>query len=212
MVGVSDMEHSLKFYRNVLGYGHVVQDKMGEWQDWSSFSDLNKENKGKFRRVLLQREKPETGLYSELLGVGELELIEAVHSPFEELQQTVLEGLHLNNKNRHLYKDRCWGDPGLIHLCFDVMDMSGLLDFCHTLDVEPTVDTGDSFSMGHTAIGRFAYVEDPDGSLIEFVETYRIPIVKKLGLSLKVRGRKRSLPRWVLKLASRDNYRKRPHA
>jgi len=31
------------------------------------------------------------------------------------------------------------------------------------------------------ASGHFAYVEDPDGTLIEFVETHKIPIIKKLG-------------------------------
>jgi len=36
------------------------------------------------------------------------------------------------------------------------------------------------FDMGEAA-GRFSYIEDPDGTLIEFVETHKIPIFKKLG-------------------------------
>ena len=54
--------------------------------------------------------------------------------------------------------------------------------------------------MGEAA-GRFTYTEDPDGTLIEFVETHKIPIVKKLGwyLDLKRRDSRRPLPRWMIK-------------
>ena len=31
--------------------------------------------------------------------------------------------------------------------------------------------------MGDAA-GQFAYIEDPDGTLIEFVETHKVPLVK----------------------------------
>jgi hypothetical protein len=55
--------------------------------------------------------------------------------------------------------------------------------------------------MGEAA-GHFAYVEDPDGTLIEFVETHRIPIFKKLGWYINLWRRKdvsKPLPRWLLK-------------
>nr|HMP31069.1 VOC family protein [Saprospiraceae bacterium] len=42
--------------------------------------------------------------------------------------------------------------------------------------------------MGEAA-GRFAYIEDPDGTLIEFVETHKIPIVKKLNFYYDLRKR-----------------------
>jgi hypothetical protein len=54
--------------------------------------------------------------------------------------------------------------------------------------------------MGKAA-GRFGYVEDPDGALIEFVETHKLPIVEKWGwyVDLKRRsGKGKSLPRWLL--------------
>ena len=41
-----------------------------------------------------------------------------------------------------------------------------------------TVDVDHSFDMGEAA-GSFSYTEDPDGALIEFVETHKIPILKK---------------------------------
>lgn len=41
-----------------------------------------------------------------------------------------------------------------------------------------TVDSENSYAMD-TAEGRFCYVEDPDGTLIELVETHKIPVIKK---------------------------------
>ena len=53
---------------------------------------------------------------------------------------------------------------------------------------------------GHS--GQFTYVEDPDGTWIEFVETHKIPIVKKLGWYLDTRKRPQGkpLPKWMLKI------------
>jgi hypothetical protein len=47
--------------------------------------------------------------------------------------------------------------------------------------------------MGEAA-GRFAYIEDPDGTLIEFVETHKIPILKKWNLYYDLRKRKTQKP------------------
>jgi hypothetical protein len=63
-----------------------------------------------------------------------------------------------------------------------------------------TVNSGDSFEMGEAA-GQFAYNEDPDGTLIEYVETHKVPIMKKLGWYLDLRKRKntRPLADWMIK-------------
>jgi hypothetical protein len=54
--------------------------------------------------------------------------------------------------------------------------------------------------MGKAA-GHFSYIEDKDGTLIEFVETHRVPILAKLGWYLDLRKRKigKPLPRWMVK-------------
>ena len=59
---------------------------------------------------------------------------------------------------------------------------------------------GNSFDMGEAA-GHFSYIEDPDGTLIEFVETHKIPVLKKLGwyLDLRKRDPDKSLPDWMVK-------------
>ena len=75
--------------------------------------------------------------------------------------------------------------------------MDELKEYSSKKGYEFTVDSGD-FEMGNAA-GRFAYVEDPDGTLIEFVETYEVPIVEKLGWSIKLRKRARKpLPRLMI--------------
>jgi hypothetical protein len=54
--------------------------------------------------------------------------------------------------------------------------------------------------MGEAA-GQFTYCEDPDGTLIEFVKTRRLPILKKFGwyLDLGKRDVSKPLPDWMLK-------------
>jgi hypothetical protein len=62
-----------------------------------------------------------------------------------------------------------------------------------------TVDSGDSFDMGEAA-GHFAYISDPDGTPIEFVETHKLPIIKKLGWNVDLRKRdpNKSLSKWLI--------------
>jgi hypothetical protein len=64
-----------------------------------------------------------------------------------------------------------------------------------------TVDSAQSFNMGQAA-GHFTYCEDPDGTLIEMVETHKVPVAKKIGLYLHLKKRKpgKPLPRWIIKL------------
>jgi hypothetical protein len=83
--------------------------------------------------------------------------------------------------------------------------IDNLRSFCENKGFPFTVDTkksqeGNSFDMGEAA-GYFAYIQDPDGTLIEFVETHKVPILKKIGwyLDLRKRDPNKSLPEWILK-------------
>ncbi|HSH51273.1 MAG TPA: hypothetical protein VK982_06085, partial [Bacteroidales bacterium] len=101
---------------------------------------------------------------------------------------------------------RYWGDLGFIHLCYDISGMKALRKDCESKGFPFTVDSSEkhnednSFDMGEAA-GHFSYIEDPDGTLIEFVETHKIPIMEKFGwyLNLKKRDRKKPLPNWMIK-------------
>lgn len=174
-IGVSDMDKSLPFYREVIGFDQIISDTTGIAHEFG---------KGSFRRVLLRPSNPFDGAFSRLLGPSEIEL---VHS--------------IDHKGRTIYQGRFWGDPGFIHLCFDVNNMAELEKICKEKGFPFTVNSGDSFDMGEAA-GQFTYCEDPDGTLIEFVETHRLPILKKIGwyLDLRKRDRSKPLPDWMLRM------------
>jgi hypothetical protein len=100
---------------------------------------------------------------------------------------------------------------GFIHLCYDINGMKTLKDECDKFGCPFTVDSNPdayengsgSFDMGE-ASGHFTYTEDPDGALIEFVETHKMPVLKKIGwyLNLKKRNPEKPLPDWMLKTLS----------
>ena len=79
---------------------------------------------------------------------------------------------------------------------------------CESKGFAFTVDSSDTFDMGEAG-GRFSYVEDPDGTLIEFVETHKVPILKKIGWYIHLKDRKpgKSLPRIILKLMGLNRVR-----
>ncbi len=185
MIGVTDMAKSVQFYANVLGYDSIVYDETGVFQDWKELKGGDEH----YRRVLLQPSTVREGAFAELLGPSTIELVQA-----------------LDRKPRKIYEGRYWGDPGFIQICFDVHNMAALKEFCAEKGHPFTVDScpdGEVFDMGE-ASGHFTYIEDPDGTLIEFVETYKIPIYKKLGWYLDFRKRdpKKPLPPFLFRLLS----------
>ena len=184
IIGVSDIDKARKVYSGILGYDKVIYDIEGTFDDFQSIPDGNK----KFRRVLLSLSKAPQGFLSRFLGPSEIELIQVK-----------------DREPSKIFKDRYWGDLGFIHLCYDVQGMDALRKECEDKGSPFTIDSnihpeGNSFDMGEAA-GHFAYIEDPDGTLIEFVETHKIPIIKKLGwhINLKKRNPFKPLPNWILK-------------
>ena len=184
VIGVSDIDKSLKVYSDILGYDTKVYDVTGTFNDIKPVPGAN----GNFRRVLLRRSSPVTGPFSKVFGQSEIELIASTGKP-----------------GKRAFEGRFWGDPGFIHLCFDIQGMEEMRKHCEAMGHPFTVDTmasfeGKSFDMGEAA-GHFSYIEDPDGTLVEFVETHKVPVMKKLGwyLDLRKRDPRKSLPVWILK-------------
>ncbi|HSH66212.1 MAG TPA: VOC family protein [Bacteroidia bacterium] len=179
MIGVSNIEKSKKFYASVLGYDTVVYDQEGVFEDFKNFPGGTQT----IRRVLLKHSQPRVGAFSKLLGNSEIELVQVK-----------------GRIPRRIFENRFWGDQGFIHLCFDITNQQAMKVLCEKNGQPFTVDSGEKFDMGDAA-GHFSYVEDPDGALIEFVETKKIPIFKKLGwfLDLKKRDSQQPLPDWMLK-------------
>ena len=179
VVGVSDMGRSIDFYGKVLGYDKVRADKTDVFEDMKGIPGGDR----RIRRVLLERSKPFEGPLSALMGPSHLELVQALGEPVVKI-----------------YENRYWGDPGYIQICFDVRNMDAVERDCKAAGHPFVCDSGVDFDMGD-ANGHFTYIEDPDGTLIEFVETFRIPVVKKIGfyLDFTKRDDHKQLPRWMLK-------------
>ena len=179
-IGVTDMNRSLNFYVNILGIDTVIYDKTGPIEDKPP-----NDNPGQvYRRVLLSKTAAREGAFSRLLGDVQIELIEVKDA-----------------SPKKIFSNRYWGDCGFIHLCFDVINMDGLKQHTCQHNINFSVDSADSFAMGDSA-GRFCYIEDPDNTLIELVETHKVPVYKKFGLYINLKKRKsnKPLPDWMVGL------------
>jgi len=178
VIGVKDMDRAIVLYRDVLGISDLVFDVT------ETFSDNPTSTPGKYRRVLLKKPQSGKGGFGKLLGSIEIELVQA-----------------LDREPAKIFANRYWGDCGFIHLCFDVINMDGLKKVASEHDFDFSVDSLNSFDM-ESAAGRFCYIESPEGTLIELVETHKVPVLKKLGLfiNLKKRNLEKPLPDWMVKL------------
>ena len=182
VIGVTDMDKSVKFYSEVLGYNILISDTTGPFSTNDPMPEADKQ----CRRVILKAPERK-GAFAELFGDSTIELVQA-----------------LERSPRKIYEGRYWGDPGFIQVCFDVTNMKALGKFCESKGHPFTVDScpdGERFDMGD-ASGHFTYIEDPDGTLIEFVEAHKVSIIKKLGLAIDMgkRNPEKPLPKLLFRL------------
>ncbi|MGE0088115.1 MAG: VOC family protein [Bacteroidales bacterium] len=188
IIGVTNIDNALKVYADILGYNTIVSDSTSIFEDFNQIAG----GKNKFRRVLLKTGKAPEGSFSRLLGQSYIELVQVI-----------------DRVPKKIFENRFWGDLGFIHVCYDISGMDELKKDCESKGFPFTVDSSvkhnkeNSFDMGEAA-GHFSYIEDPDGTLIEFVETHKVPILKKYGwyLNLKNRNPKKALPNWMLSALS----------
>ncbi len=180
VIGVSNMQRSVSFYRDTLGINEIIYSGKAPMIDTAP----GEQAANRFHRVLLKKEMSHKGAFSRLLGATQIELFQS-----------------LDREGLPIFGDRFWGDCGFIHLCFDVINMDGLKEKSASGGYPFSVDSSSGFAMGEAA-GRFCYVEDPDKTLIELVETHKVPVLKKLGLYIDLKKRKndRPLPHWLISL------------
>ncbi len=180
-IGVSDVEKAMTLYSDILGYDKVVYDVTETFEDWKNINGGN----GKYRRVLLTQSKPSGGGFTKLSGDTYIELVQDLSD------RTPVK----------IYEGRIWGDTGFVHLGFDVRGMQELGEALAKKGFGFTCDTKDVLSMGENTKVHCTYIEDPDGTWIELIEVYKIPIIEKLGLFLNVEKRPATqpLPNWMLK-------------
>ncbi len=180
IIGVSNMETAIHFYKDITQFDTIIFDEI------NYFEDLSNLNGGKelIRRVILNKTKNCTGAFGALLGPATIELIQFIHK-----------------KPTKIFEHRHWGDAGYIHICFDVNGMQAHQVNCSLYQYPLTVNSINGFDMGK-ASGHFTYNEDPDGTLIEYVETHKVPIVKKMGIyfNLNKNNSTKNLPKWFVSL------------
>lgn len=183
-IGVPDIEKAFTVYKDILGYTTEIYSEEGRFDDLETLQS----GKGLFKRVLLKHPEKREGCFGRLYGPSQIELVQV-----------------LDRGPKKMFEGRFWGDLGFIHICFDVANMEILRDECSKKGHPFTVDSlaakdGDSFDMGDSA-GLFSYIEDNGGTLIEFVEGYRLPLIKSIGweLNLKDRDPQKPLPDWIIK-------------
>ncbi len=176
MVGVPNIDEALKVYQDILGYDVIAYDS----KESKTFSDFEstKGGAGIFRRVILKHSEERVGGFGQLFGPSEIELVQIT-----------------DREPRRMFEGRFWGDHGFIHLCFDMQGMDALRTYCAEKGCAFTIDShealkGSSFDMGDSQ-GLFSYIEDKGGTLIEFVEAHKLPLIKGLALNLKKRNPKK---------------------
>lgn len=171
-LGVSDIQQARRLYSDILGYRMIVSERETEAPD----------HNGRLRLLTLAPDRPVTGGFSPLLGHSTLTLIQS-----------------LDREPRKIFAERYWGDLGFIHLCFDTRHLSALIEECAEKGYPFKVQSEASFEMGDTN-GSWGYLEDDDGTLIEFVEAHRVPLLKPLNINIDLSQRDplRPLPRWLL--------------
>jgi len=172
VIGVSSIEKALPVYQKNFHQSAILIDKTHKWEDFEVLPSGHQS----FRRVILQSSPIPTGAFSKLFCQNTIELVESKGSTGVKI-----------------FENRNWGDLGFIHLCFDVNQMDSLKQNLQESGFPMTVDSQNEFDMG-AAAGRFAYIEDPDGTLIEMVETFKIPILEKWGWFLNLKKRKTTGP------------------
>lgn len=180
VIGVSDIDQSLKLYSDILGYDKVIYDETGVFSDFKSLAG----GKNKFRRIRLTQSNPPGGGFAKVSADTYVEMIQA-----------------LDYEPKKIYKGRIWGDVGFVHIGLDVRGMKALGTELAEKGFGFTCDTKDTLDMGGTTRVHCVYIDDPDGILIEMIEVYKIPILEKLGIFLNVEKRDplKPLPDFMLK-------------
>jgi catechol 2,3-dioxygenase-like lactoylglutathione lyase family enzyme len=149
-LGVSDMEKARSFYRDVLGFADVLNEFKGR------VPELDEVTGGKEMELVVLGHRAEGESAMPLL---ERAMVKLVFTP--------------GYKGKTIYEGRRWGDIGLMEMAFDVNDLAGTVNGIIAKGAElfhpPTF-----VDMGSGTAGRFSYIKDPDGNVVEMVAVEKV--------------------------------------
>jgi len=163
-IGVSDMDRSLKFYGELLGFTEVVFDYTGSLP---GMDKVTGKSETKARVVMLKNQN--TGP----LGLGMIKLVHLL-SPDKPEPCTVVDST-------------LWGDIGIAEVCFNARVSSEKV-FAELLlekGVKATLTPGSGCFPPYQTVAHYAYMRDPDNGLLEFIDW---EMCKTLGTEPAVEG------------------------
>jgi catechol 2,3-dioxygenase-like lactoylglutathione lyase family enzyme len=178
-IGVKNIDESLKLYRDIFGYDRVEFDQTGVFDDFKHLPGGDQQ----YRRIRLKQSMQTGGGFGHLVGDSFIELVQA-----------------LDREPNRTFKGRIWGDSGFVHLGLDVKGMKELGSKLTAAGHPFRCDSNEALSMGQTKV-HCTYIDDIDGTLIEMIEVYKVPIIERWGLFLNVEKRDplKPLPAFMLK-------------
>ena len=150
-IGVSDLERSISFYQSVLEFDRLVCEFESMVPETDSGGDPLR-----MKTALLERSVDASGPLAGLLPRGAVKLIQVPAGP-----------------GSHIYDGRLWGDVGCMEFCLDVSDLLGTVAVMKEKGVGIYLPPME-MSMGTGSKGFLAYIRDPDGTTVEFVEVQSI--------------------------------------
>lgn len=146
-IGVSNLKRSKAFYETALGFDRLVYACEGHMPEMDPLTG----NPLEMKLAILERSAPVTGPVT-LLPAGTVKLFEVPR-----------------HQGMHIYKGRRWGDIGCMEFCMDVSDLKATVAEVQAKGAEvylPPVDIDGGFGSK----GKIAYILDPDGTMVEFLE------------------------------------------
>jgi len=161
-IGVSDIDKSLKFYGDLLGFTEVMFDYTGSLPGMEKVKD---KPETKARVVMLKNQNIGP------LGLGMIELIQLLPPAKPEPCVVAI--------------DRLWGDVGLAEVAFNTRNSAKVFEMLLEKGVKAVVTPGGGlFHPTNIEVG-YAYMRDIDDTLIEFVDGYAC---RSIGEDTRIEG------------------------
>ena len=147
-IGVKDLERSLPFYQEVLGFKKMLYNIT--WKDSAMGQVIGRAVK--MRSVLLEND----------VGGGAVKLVQ-LFADYEG---------HIGHKARPIPPDRGWGDAGHLEVAVEASDIERTYSELKGKNVEFLLSPQHWYIPG-TLEGRYFYLKDPDGVLVEVIDGSR---------------------------------------